>query len=352
VERWRLVFGGSTAEQGMKLHPALDARCERWDVLSTIEFVQIARDGVTLPRFHRSDTMWVSPGYRIDALVKMPPARQTLCLVARRPSDPLGSPMLVVDVDPAAGAATEVDLPDEAAVTALSPPTTWMGLVDGRMQEVSCDSVKSVHQKVVLLVPTPGETPPTKEARTPGACQPHGHGVDLDAPTCVCPEPNISCRRFDERRARGYRSDRVMTVGTSERWQVMASDGHPFHIHINHFLVCPNRSNKEPDFAHWRDTYWVQADDGPQSFLMNFRRFTGRFVLHCHKLNHEDEGMMELQEICAPGDRDCLCLGSDGAGGCISQAGCKADDPRCEHARRATEAFPLPPPPDPKLCGS
>jgi L-ascorbate oxidase len=263
--------------------------------------------------------------------------------------------MAIVDVDPAAGKATSTEMPDEATVGALAPPTTWMGMVDGKMQEVSCDSVKTIHQKVALLVPTPGDKVPMEQAATPGACVPdpdHDHPtIDPNLPVCVCPEPNINCRRFDERRALGYRSDRVMTVDTSERWQIVAFDGHPFHIHINPFLVCPNHSNKGPNFAHWRDTYWVQAEDGPQAVMMNFRKFTGQFVIHCHKLNHEDEGMMELTEICAAGDEACLCQGKDMNGQCISQAGCKADDKRCQFAKAAADAAPLPPPPDPALCG-
>ncbi len=352
VERWRFIYGGSPAEMGIKLHPALDAKCGKWDITRTIEFVQFARDGLTLPALYKSDTMWVSPGYRIDAAVKMPAEKQTLCLVARRPSDLLGSVMAVIDVDPAAGAPTETSLPDESAVAALAKPTKWMGLVDGKMQEVSCDSVQTVHQKVALLVPTPGQSQPSLETHTPGSCDPsHNHPIDPNAPICVCPEPNINCRRFDERRALKYRSDRVATVDTSERWQIVASDGHPFHVHINPFLVCPNRSNKGPQFAHWRDTYWVQTDDGPQSLLMKYSKFTGQYVLHCHKLNHEDEGMMELVEICKPGDTDCLCLGTDDKGNCIPQSGCKADDKRCQFAAAASAAAPLPPAPNPALCG-
>mgnify|MGYP000965603631 CR=1 FL=1 len=352
VERWRFIYGGSPAEMGMKLHPALDDKCGKWDITKTTEFVQFSRDGITLPAFYKSETMWVSPGYRIDAAVKMPSEKQTLCLVARRPSDMLGSVMMVIDVDPAAGTATETNLPDEKAVAALAPPTTWMGMVDGKMQEVSCDSVKTVHQKVALLVPTPGQQTPTTETATPGTCDPsHNHPIDPNGPICVCPEPNINCRRFDQRRALNYRSDRVMTVDTSERWQIVAFDGHPFHVHINPFLVCPNHSNKGPQFAHWRDTYWVQGEDGPQSLLMNYKKFSGQFVLHCHKLNHEDEGMMELVEICKPGDMACLCLGTDGQGNCIPNSGCKADDKRCQFAAAAAAAAPAPPAPDPALCG-
>jgi L-ascorbate oxidase len=353
VERWRMVYAGSPDEVGMKLHAAKDPLCDDFDK-TPISTTQIARDGLTLPQLYESDTVWVSPGYRVDLMVKMPAAKQTLCLVGRRVNDPLGSVIAIIDVDESAGAPTETTMPEESAVGALAPPTTWTGMVDGQMTEVSCDSVTSVHQDMVLLVPTPGKSPPDLFGDVSvNRCDPaeHMHGIDPDAPVCICPDPNISCRKFDDRRAWGYRSDRVMTVGTSERWRIRAFDGHPFHIHINPFLVCPNSSNKEPNFPHWRDTMWVQFEDGPRDVLMNYRKFTGQFVLHCHKLNHEDEGMMELVEICEPNDSQCLCLGTDENGQCISQAGCKPDDLACQFAKTATDAYPAPPPPNPELCG-
>jgi len=354
VERWRMIYGGSPDEMGMKLHVARDPLCQDFDK-TPIETTQIARDGITLPRFFRSDTVWVSPGYRADVLVKMPDEAQTLCLVGRRPNDILGSVIAIVAVDPAAGEPTETELPDEAEISAVAPPVTWPGTIDGQPAEVGCDTLQDIDQKLVLLVPTPGSNPPDLSMDVALAtCDPADavHTIDPDAPVCLCPDPNISCRRFDDRRAWGYRADRIMTVGVPERWQIRAFDGHPFHIHINPFLVCPNDSNKEPNFAHWRDTMWVQVEDGARDVIMNPRAFTGSFVLHCHKLNHEDEGMMELVEICDPADAECLCLGTDAMGQCIPAGGCLEDDLQCQFARAATDAYPAPPAPDPGLCGA
>ena len=70
-----------------------------------------------------------------------------------------------------------------------------------------------------------------------------------------------------------------------------------------------------------------------------------------NKLNHQEERMMELTELCAAGDEDCLCQGEDANGQCISQAGCKADDKRCQFAKKAADAAPLPPAPAPALGG-
>lgn len=351
VERLRFVYAGTPDEIGMKLHVGKDANCDDFE-LAPIEITQFARDGLTLPQFYKSDTMWISPGYRIEAVVKMPAQKQTLCLVGRRVSDPTGSVFAIFDVDPANGAPTETNMPEEAAIAAIANPTTWTGLVDGQMQQVSCESVKTIHQKTVLLVPTPGVEPMPGSHEGLGSCNPadHMHTPDPNAPVCICAAPNINCRNFEQRRARNYRSDRVMEVGTTEKWQIKAFDGHPFHIHTNPFLVCPNESNKEPNFAHWRDTFWVQIEDGPRELLTTYSKFTGKFVLHCHKLNHEDMGMMELVEICPAGDTACLCQGTDGQGNCISQAGCQADDLQCQFAQAATEAYPMPPLPLPPFC--
>ena len=71
---------------------------------------------------------------------------------------------------------------------------------------------------------------------------------------------------------------------------------HPFHIHTNPFLVT--RINgvalAEPV---WRDTVNVRGH-GSVTLRSRFEDFTGRFVLHCHILNHEDIGMMQLIEVC------------------------------------------------------
>ena len=34
-----------------------------------------------------------------------------------------------------------------------------------------------------------------------------------------------------------------------------------------------------------------------QTLRMRYVRFTGRFVIHCHFLDHEDQGMMQIVEI-------------------------------------------------------
>ncbi len=225
--------------------------------------------------------MWVSPGYRADVMVKMPDGQaDALPRRGARPSDLLGSVIAIVDVDPSAGEPTEVNVPAEADVAALAPPTTrGPAAVDGRDDggELRFGGDRSPESGAPRAHAGRASRPiSTAMWRSCRVTRESTRTRSIRTRRCASARiPNISCRRFDERRARGYRSDRVMTAGTSERWEIRAFDGHPFHIHINPFLVCPNKSNKEPNFAHWRDTMWVQTEDGPRDVIMNPRRFTG-----------------------------------------------------------------------------
>jgi FtsP/CotA-like multicopper oxidase with cupredoxin domain len=74
----------------------------------------------------------------------------------------------------------------------------------------------------------------------------------------------------------------------------------PFHIHVNPFYY----QRQEPSGAKnwvWKDTLLVPVPGSPpgtpEKVRMRYTRFTGKFVIHCHILNHEDRGMMQLVEI-------------------------------------------------------
>ena len=65
---------------------------------------------------------------------------------------------------------------------------------------------------------------------------------------------------------------------------------HPFHIHVNPFQVIEVGGTPE-QFPVWRDT-WVVHYEQPVRVRIQYRRFTGDSVVHCHLLDHEDQGMM------------------------------------------------------------
>jgi len=46
----------------------------------------------------------------------------------------------------------------------------------------------------------------------------------------------------------------------------------------------------------WRDTAIVPRQ-GSLTFRSRFLDYTGKFMLHCHMMNHEELGMMQMVEV-------------------------------------------------------
>lgn len=89
----------------------------------------------------------------------------------------------------------------------------------------------------------------------------------------------------------------TMTLGDTEEWHFVnrTYEPHPVHIHVNDFQVVA--VNGEPvDEQHYRDTAMLPPF-GTLTIRHRFDDFTGRFVMHCHILFHEDHGMMQLLEV-------------------------------------------------------
>jgi suppressor of ftsI len=107
----------------------------------------------------------------------------------------------------------------------------------------------------------------------------------------------INSLLFDENRV-----DIVPLLNTTEEWVLKNPSNvfHPFHIHINPFQVMS--INGEPVESHsYEDTVNVPWQ-GEVVMRTQFLDYTGRFVLHCHILPHEDGGMMSVIEVVSPDD--------------------------------------------------
>ena len=59
---------------------------------------------------------------------------------------------------------------------------------------------------------------------------------------------------------------------------------HPFHIHVNPFYV--------PSMGVWKDTLVISREEITEVHFVP-TDYAGRSVLHCHILDHEDQGMMK-----------------------------------------------------------
>jgi len=366
IERWRLLHGSFLDEVFLMLLRSRDSDCEDLDLTRPpVRLTQIGRDGLALPRPasgaewpYAPDYIFMSPGYRVEAMLDGGELEHgdTLCLVAGRflqedgtgttdeavgitkppsPADILktvsnGDLVAIVNVTTAAGEPTETRMPDLAVVAEEAPSMMLQGgKLDAlaRCEEAQkVEDINAIDQISALWMIF---------ANTEG---PDG---------CACPDHNINCKNFEYTDRSKYPYDRVLTRGAVDHWRVFSGfDGHPFHIHINPFLVCPlppagspdpNTKARifEPPFAHWRDTYLVNLDR-TLDMLTEYRGFTGSFVNHCHKLNHEDHGMMELLRVCDPAVEPCdeLC-----AGGPCTWRDCAEGDDNCLRALTATECL-------------
>ena len=104
----------------------------------------------------------------------------------------------------------------------------------------------------------------------------------------------IDDRTFDHDRV-----DQTVILGALEEWRLIntSPDWHPFHIHVNDFQVIS--VNGEPfDAWSWEDTFPIPAF-GEVVIRSRFLDFTGKYVYHCHILDHEDKGMMGVVEVVA-----------------------------------------------------
>ncbi|MET8168583.1 multicopper oxidase domain-containing protein [Streptomyces sp. NPDC005329] len=85
-------------------------------------------------------------------------------------------------------------------------------------------------------------------------------------------------------------------LGEVEEWTVVndshAHSHHPFHLHTNHFLLTAV-DNRRLATPVWHDTVSIPPN-GSITFRLRAEDFTGRSMLHCHQLQHGDEGMMQM----------------------------------------------------------
>ncbi len=110
----------------------------------------------------------------------------------------------------------------------------------------------------------------------------------------------------------------TVKLGTVETWRFIntTDDAHPMHLHLVQFQIL-HRQGFDPialqkgelqfvgvprppaaNEAGWKDTAVVRPGE-VLSILVPFEGYTGRYVFHCHMLEHEDNDMMRPYEVLA-----------------------------------------------------
>jgi len=108
-------------------------------------------------------------------------------------------------------------------------------------------------------------------------------------------------------------------LDTTEIWRLvnLTEDSHPIHLHLVRFQILDRQPfdvdeyltsgrmivrtpvPPGPDEAGWKDT--VRADSGMITrIIIRFEGYAGRYVWHCHLLEHAANEMMRPLEIVSP----------------------------------------------------
>ncbi|HVF39068.1 MAG TPA: multicopper oxidase family protein [Gemmatimonadaceae bacterium] len=93
------------------------------------------------------------------------------------------------------------------------------------------------------------------------------------------------------------RIDVSSRVGATEIWQVenLVGMDHPFHLHGFQFQVL-DRNGVPEKFRSWKDMVNVPKHETAR-FIVRYTDFPGKWMFHCHILDHEDHGMMGILEV-------------------------------------------------------
>jgi FtsP/CotA-like multicopper oxidase with cupredoxin domain len=245
VQRWRFVHAG--------IRETIRLKVKRVSSEETLAQHVIAYDGITTGRLDQETELELQPGYRADVLLQ-------------------------------AGVPGEYELVDEAAPADKSlrgndEPRKLLAkiLVAGPARPMKLPKAE-VLSKLVPFKPITATTGKQE--------------VVFNIDTGVAPAKfTVNGQAYNP-----TAKPRQLPLGGVEEWTVSATKiaGHPFHIHVNPFQL---ETAKGPI---WKDTLFIPAGQ-TLKFRTRYERYIGTFVLHCHILDHEDQGMMETVEIVPPG---------------------------------------------------
>jgi FtsP/CotA-like multicopper oxidase with cupredoxin domain/peroxiredoxin len=251
LQRWRCVHAG--LERSLNLGLAL-AKVNNPEGKDLLDVYEIAIDGLPLGKVKKRPNVLLHPGYRSDLLV-------------RAPSQP-GEYLL-----------RNLPLDKSQNVTGIAQPERFLARV-----KVQGDPVE-------MKLPTDEQV---RKYRLPSIDK-----VD-DATKEIRFYSNDKKTQFlvNDKAFEKGRPDLESKLDTAEEWTLAPQAGkHPFHIHVNPFEVIGTDENGKEERT-WRDTLLVDGEAGDEvKVRMRFERYSGKTVLHCHNLRHEDQGMMANFEI-------------------------------------------------------
>jgi FtsP/CotA-like multicopper oxidase with cupredoxin domain len=258
VERWRMIDAGVFELLDLSIR-------KKADPSQTLPFHLLGLDGITLASVKKTDQLELGPGYRAEALVQAPAEPGVYELYKSKPAFKLLT----------FATAQESALADGPEI-----------LAEIVVDDVPCTPATSCSTANIepgTKLPAPfRDVPEVKLEKKVTFSVVNDAGVTKFKINNECYSESTVMPEFQ------------LKKGTTEQWLLVNTSGgpHPFHIHVNPFQML----NADGTVGEWRDTIIIPPN-GQLRMRTRIERFTGKFVLHCHILTHEDRGMMQNVQV-------------------------------------------------------
>ncbi|MDF2389118.1 multicopper oxidase domain-containing protein [Nostoc ellipsosporum NOK] len=358
IERWRMIHAGLRETISLEFRKLEDtapsintlraADADRYIGKNCtgkpIDYHVIADDGLTRSQAWQTRLTTLQPGYRSDALVVFPePGRYCVVDTSAPPSgsvtrNPESRQLLGIVI--AEGNTVVPDIHDYLTEKLINAAYFTLP-VPGQFRDAIIDDLEN-SLKLTAFTPHPDIQDKELTGKQELAFFIDVYSTPPKFEVSNVIGPNFAFNPYDFNRI-----DRELTLGGADEWTLESYFvGHPFHIHVNPFQIVkildpngndislPNgidnpdgkceRDPKDPKTPKcdpqypglkgvWKDTLWVKSlisnpppklsDLPPKTGLYTivvrsrYQRYTGEFVLHCHILDHEDQGMMQNVSI-------------------------------------------------------
>lgn len=329
LERWRVVHAGvrnsvnlqfRKMKHGAKSFERLKAAEQQsWiDANCTGELLpqwEIASDGLTHSKAIRKTANVLQPGYRSDVLVVFPEAGDYCVIDGDAKADDSVSWMpenrqLLGKVVVGAGENVSGDVQPYLvkALSAMADATQEPSMA-GKIKDGLADGLR-------LDAFVPHADVSETELTKPGQ-EMQFSIVSVEVPDPVDPDKKTKRTEFRvDEHAYDPKAARTLVLGRSEEWKLTSANGdHPFHIHVNPFqidrIIDTKNGNRDVSVpgsgdssydglkGTWKDTLWIKQ--GFEIYVRTrYERYIGEYVLHCHILDHEDQGMMQNVKVVLP----------------------------------------------------
>lgn len=228
-------------------------------------FHVIGSDGGLLPAPERVSSLLLAPGERVDLLVDFSKAALN----------------------------SEVFLQSSAFSGVSSQGSQTFKLVKFMVNRSEADPFKMPASFPALATLSPASATKTRKLTIGDAM--HGAGGHSNK------KPMAGMHTINGKTYDAARIDESVALNSTEIWEFdnsMGDEPHPMHLHGTLFQVVGRSGGRGSLMAHekgWKDTVLVMPKETVR-VIVRFQR-TGKFVFHCHNLEHEDDGMMLNYEV-------------------------------------------------------